>query len=224
MLYLEAFCRPGGADRDWHDTVIPSETRLVTADVEGRHIELESVVDGQVYVRHVIEAGNDEVDFHMTIEHRGDEAIHIAYAQPCLQVGDFVGRDQDDYFERCFIFTEKGLTWLHETHRATQARYAPGQVYLPGGVDAVDANPRPLSQTRPVNNLIGCVSADDTWLLAMAWDRVHELFQGIIRCIHSDVAIGPLEPGQVVHRHGKLYLLPNDVDGLLKRYRQDFRT
>jgi hypothetical protein len=47
-------------------------------------------------------------------------------------------------------------------------------------------NPRPLSLDRPVNNLIGCFSADGKYLLANAWDKPQELFQGVIVCIHND--------------------------------------
>ena len=66
------------------------------------------------------------------------------------------------------------------------------------------------------------VSADDTMLLAMAWDQVQDLFQGIIVCIHSDFRIGGLQPGETKRLHGKLYVLGNDVDELLRRYHSDF--
>lgn len=46
---------------------------------------------------------------------------------------------------------------------------------------------------------------------------------GVIVCIHSDPHIGGLGPNQTKRLRGKLYLIPNDVDDLLRRYRRDFR-
>ena len=38
----------------------------------------------------------------------------------------------------------------------------------------------------------------------------------------AETLVGGLAPGETKKIHGKIYLLPNDVDGLLKRYRADF--
>jgi hypothetical protein len=59
-------------------------------------------------------------------------------------------------------------------------------------------------------------------VLATAWEPYQELFQGVIMCIHSDFRIGGLGPGQTKSVRGKLYLVGDDVDALLKRYRKDF--
>jgi len=221
-LYLEAYCRRGSTDRDWAETIIPFTSELVAADPDGRWFTLRNVVAGKVRVEHEIRAGTDEVDLRLVVVNLSDEAIDIDWAQPCMRVGRFTGRGQDDYFEKCFIFTEGGLTRMHETHRATHARYTPGQVYVPEGIDLNDVNPRPVSRTRPVNGLVGCFSADESMILATAWDSTQELFQGIITCIHSDFRIGGLRPGETKRLHGKVYLVPNDVDALLNRYERDF--
>jgi hypothetical protein len=83
-------------------------------------------------------------------------------------------------------------------------------------------NPRPLSKDVPSNGLIGCFSADDRLILATAWEPYQELFQGVIMCIHSDFRIGGLDPGEEKKIRGKIYLVPNDVNALLKRYGKDF--
>ncbi len=222
VWYLEAFCRRGSTDRDWRRTVIPFKTEKVAADPAGRWLKLETIVDGKVRVRHEIRSGTDEVDFRLEIENTTERPVDIEWAQPCIRVGTFTGLGQKDYFTRCFIFTERGLTRMHQTHRETHARYTPGQVYVPAGISLDDVNPRPISKTRPVNGLVGCFSADERLILAMAWDRVQELFQGVIVCIHSDFRIGGLSPGQVKRLHGKLYIVDSDVEQLLKRYGRDF--
>ena len=59
-------------------------------------------------------------------------------------------------------------------------------------------------------------------ILASAWEPYQELFQGVITCVHSDFRIGGLAPSETKQIRGKLYLMPADVDTLLKRYERDF--
>jgi hypothetical protein len=150
------------------------------------------------------------------------------WAQPCLRLGDFAGAETDD--PRCvdiklansFIFLDGELSRLPTQPWATEARYVPGQVWVPRGVPRTDVNPRPLSELVPSNGLIGCFSHDGRWLLAIAFEPYQELFQGVARCLHSDFRIGPVKPGETKKIRGKIYLLPNDVPQLLRRYRRDF--
>jgi hypothetical protein len=104
----------------------------------------------------------------------------------------------------------------------TKARYVPGQVWSAPGVDRNDVNPRPLSDEIPSNGLIGCYSADEKKILAMAWEPYQELFQGVIVCLHSDFRIGGLKPGETKRIRGRIYLTDADVEALLARYRKDF--
>ena len=161
VWYLEAFCRRGSTDRVWQDTTIPFETTLVEADPAGRWLKLKTRVDGNVQVIHDIRASADEVDFLLTFVNRSDQPVDVEWAQPCLRVETFTGRGQEDYFEKCFIFTQAGLTRMHRTHRATKARYVPGQVYVPAGIDLNDVNPRPISRTRLPSRRCSSVTTPD---------------------------------------------------------------
>src|SRR4051794_12675701 len=105
---------------------------------------------------------------------------------------------------------------------AKEALYTPGQVWCPAHVDRNDVNPRPLSPLVPSNGLIGCFSADGSKVLATAWEPYQELFQGVIVCLHSDFRIGGLAPGESKQIRGKIYIVPGDVDALVKRYEADF--
>jgi hypothetical protein len=58
-------------------------------------------------------------------------------------------------------------------------------------------------------------------LLATAWWPWQELFQGVRCCIHSDFRIGGLAPGERKEAQGKIYLIENDIESLLKRYSRD---
>jgi hypothetical protein len=222
VWYLEAYCRSGSTDREWRETVIGHDTRQVSADKDGRQIKLRCELRDGVIVDHTITAGADEVDFRLSARNPTDKASQAHWAQPCMRVDKFTGRGQKDYLEKSFIFVDGKLTRMPTEPWATKARYTPGQVWCPKGVDRNDVNPRPLSTIVPSNGLIGCFSADEKTLVAMAWEPYQELFQGVIVCLHSDFRIGGLKPGETKSIRGRIYILPADEAALVKRYERDF--
>ncbi len=222
VWYLEAYCRSGSTNREWAQTVIPHRTEKLEESPDRRRIKLRCEVEGGVEVIHEIRAGEDEVDFRVTATNHGASRADVVWVQPCLRAGAFTGREQKDYVEKCFIFIDETLTTLDKTRREEDALYKGGQVYVPHGIDRDDVNPRPLSPDEPSSGLIGCFSADGSRILANAWEPCQELFQGVIVCIHSDFRLGGLEPGEVKTAHGKIYIVPNDPEKLLERYRKDF--
>ncbi|MGA2629202.1 MAG: hypothetical protein ABSG54_03220, partial [Terriglobia bacterium] len=220
--YLEAYCRSGSTDRPWEQTVIPHRTEKLDATSDGKFIRLLSKLEGGVEVQHEIRAGQDEVGFRVTAMNRGAGYVDLVWVQPCIRVGPFTGRGQQDYVERSFIFVAGKLTSLERTQHTTEAIYKGGQVYVPAGIGLRDVNPRPISPDVPSNGLIGCFSADGRYILATAWEPYQELFQGVVVCLHSDFRIGGLSPGQTKTARGKIYIMPNDPEELLRRYRRDF--
>lgn len=231
--YMEAFCRDGSTSRDWHETVIPHKTSSVSKAADDDRLILESRLDDGVIVRHIITSTVDSVEFIVEAVNPSDAPSRAHWAQPCMRVDRFVGvapdRNSEAYLSRSFIFLpspnggDPKCTFLNRiTPWAKAARYVPGQVWCSPGVPRDDVNPRPLNVLTPANGLIGCVSADDKRLLAMAWEPWQELFQGVNVCLHSDFRIGGLGPKQRRTIRGKLYVLDNDPDMLLARYQKDF--
>ena len=220
--YLEAYLRSGSTNQDWLKSMLRHRTTLISADK--RRIELRCDVEPGVVVEHLILAGADEVTFKVKAHNPSKKFADVQWAQPCMRVDKFTGRDQSNYFERCFIWTANGPTLLHQTKRSYKALYVPGQVYVPAGVDLADVNPRPISLDRPINNLIGCYSADGKSILATAFSDSQELFQGVAVCIHADFRIGGLPAGATKELVGKLYWMPADLDKLKLRYDRDFPT
>jgi len=218
--YLEAYCRPGSTDRDWGETVIKHKTKLVFAN--DNVIKLRCTLDDGVIVTHEITAAEDEVRFDLVATNPTDAVSKAHWAQPCIRVGNFTGRGQDDYISSCFIFLDGRLSRLPTEPWATKARYTPGQVYCPKQVDRRDVNPRPLSDLVPSNGLMGCFSKNGDMILATAWEPYQELFQGVGVCIHSDFRIGGLQPKETKKIRGKIYLVKADPAALLKRYQHDF--
>jgi hypothetical protein len=223
---MEAYCRPGSTDREWDKTTIGHTTQLVSRSDDGKQLKLRCELKDGVRVEHTITARDDEVDFRLTAHNPTDKPSEAHWAQPCIRVGDFTGCGKDadpyDYLKKSFIFVDGKPHRLPTPEWATQARYTPGQVWCPRNVPRDDVNPRPLSKLVPSNGLIGCYSADEKMILATAWEPYQELFQGIIRCIHSDFRIGGLAAGEKKQIRGKLYLVLADMPALLKRYEKDF--
>lgn len=226
VWYLEAFCRPGSTDRDWGETVVPHETRLVSRSEDGRVLRLRSEVEGGLTVDHEIEALADGVSFRLKARNGGSGRSEAHWAQPCARLAGFVGTEErhssEEYLEKCFIFVDGREARMPTAPWAKEARYVPGQVWRPSGVPRTDVNPRPLSSIVPSNGLIGCVSGDGRWVFGTAWEPYQELFQGVIVCLHSDFRIGDLGPGEEREIRGRIYLFEGDSSELLRRYRRDF--
>lgn len=222
VLYLEAYCRPGSTNRRWQETLIGHKTRLVAADRNGQHLRLRCTLNDGVIVDHEITAAEDEVDFRLTAANPIDKPSEVDWAQPCIRVDAFTGRDKDTYLDKCFIFLGGKLARMPTPRWATEALYTPGQVWCPRNVNRADVNPRPLSDDVPDGGLIGCYSADETKIMAVAFEPYQELFQGVACCLHSDFRIGGLKQGETKKIRGKIYLVEADVQALLKRYRHDF--
>jgi len=229
IRYLEAYCRPGSTDRNWADTVIPHQTELVAAVAGESTIRLKDTLEDGVVVRHTITAEHDEVLFDLVATNPTDKVSQAHWAQPCIRVDRFTGLGKNDahtlvpaYARNCFIFLDGKITLLPTMPWAEKARYVPGQVYCPAGIDRNDVNPRPLSILVPSNGLMGCFSEDKKMIMAVTWEPYQELFQGVIACLHSDLRIGGLKPGETKHIRGKIYIVAADVNALLERYRSDF--
>jgi hypothetical protein len=228
--YLEAYCRDGSTDADWvKHTVIPYTNEWVSMSADKTLMRLRDKLADGLVVEHTITAGVDEVDFEVVAHNATAHRSEAHWAQPCVRLGPFTGftntlteNNLDDYLPKCFIFLDGKLARMPTRDWATRARYTPGQVWLGPGVPSTDVNPRPLSKLVPSNGLIGCFSGDNRLIFANAWEPYQELFQGVVRCLHADFRLGGIGPGETKHIHGKIYIVPNDVPALLKRYRRDF--
>jgi hypothetical protein len=227
--YLEAYCRAGSTDADWvQHTVIPHRAELVELSADRKSLLLRDTLTDGVVVEHTVLAKEDEVDFQLRAHNPGTNRSEAHWAQACVRLADFTGfdpqgKDLDDYLPRCFIFLNSKLTPLSDVRPwAKDARYTPGQVWPAPGVPRADVNPRPLSSVKTDNGLIGAFSKDEKLIFATAWEPYQELFQGVARCLHSDLRLGGLQPGETKQIRGKIYLVTTNLPALLARYNNDF--
>jgi len=229
LNYLEAYCRAGSTDADWvKHTVIRHTSELLSVSTDRKTVKIKDTLADGLIVEHTITAGDDEVDFRLMAHNPAATRSEAHWAQACPRLADFTGcndpksRDLDDYLPKCFIFLDGKLERMPTRDWAKTARYTPGQTWCPRHVPRTDVNPRPLSPLVPSNGLIGCFSGDEKLIWATAWEPYQELFQGVIRCLHADFRLGGLQPGETKKIRGKIYIVPNDVPALLRRYETDF--
>src|SRR6266446_691916 len=104
--YLEAYCRPGSTDRDWGETLIKHKTELLSTSADGQHLKLRCKLADGVVVTHEITASEDEVRFELVATNPTDRVSEAHWAQPCIRVGNFTGKNQQDYVSSCFIFLD----------------------------------------------------------------------------------------------------------------------
>ena len=227
--YLEAYCRANSTDADWQKhTRMGHRTEFISLSDDRKTLRLRDTVQDGLIVEHTIVAKDDVVEFQLVARNPTSVRSEAHWGQACPRLHDFTGfntisdRNLDDYLPKCFIFLDGKLERMPTREWAKQARYVPGQVWCPPHVPRTDVNPRPLSSLVPSNVLIGCFSGDEKLIWATAWEPYQELFQGVGRCLHADFRLGGLQPGETKHVRGKIYILSNDVEKLLRRYRDDF--
>jgi hypothetical protein len=227
--YLEAYCRAGSTDADWvKHTVIPHRAELISLSADRKTLKLRDTLEDGVVVDHTIRAGTDDVDFRLVAHNPGPKRSEAHWAQACVRLGDFTGflassTNLDDYLPQCFLILSNRVTRFPEIQPwVKSARYVPGQTWCPRHVPRTDVNPRPLSPVVPDDGLIGAFSGDGQWLFATAWQPYQELFQGVIRCLHSDLRLGGLQPGETKRIRGRIYLMKADTQALRNRYAGDF--
>ena len=140
-----------------------------------------------------------------------------------------------EFTRRCFIFTEKGRTFLSETDRqpipvrpANDRENNPPwvQTYFPAG------QPRPgtpkdswsgFSSSPFVSPLIGVVSRDRKHLAALASVSAPMMSQAWHDCLHNNPPWLPVGAPPVERRwHVRVYFMENDPAALLARTQRDF--
>jgi hypothetical protein len=140
-----------------------------------------------------------------------------------------------EFIKRCFIFTEKGRTFLDQTvRRKIPVRSAQDpcnnppwvQMYV-GAWQQVPSAPTnawsDYSPDRYLAPIIGAVSRDGKYLTAIANDSATGMAQAWHDCMHNNPAWLPANapPEKQVWRL-KIYAMENDPDALLKRVVADF--
>ena len=227
--YLEAYCRAGSTEADWvKHTVIPHRAELISLSADRKTLKLRDTLADGVVVDHTIQAGTDDVDFRLVAHNPGPKRSEAHWAQACVRLGNFTGfpassTNLDDYLPQCFLILSNRVTRFPEIQPWVKAaRYVPGQTWCPLHVPRTDVNPRPLSPVVPDDGLIGAFSGDGQWIFATAWEPYQELFQGVIRCLHSDLRLGGLQPDESKQIRGRIYLMKADPQALRDRYAHDF--
>jgi len=186
-----------------------------------------------------IQAG---VDIQVHVTGPTAEAVqNVRALNPCCQFGRSTafrseGDYVDDFVARCFVFLDTGLTLLKDTKRIPGTlqgkddranypkpwiqEYFPTWRKHPGQIKGE----RGYSPDRPVYPIIGVVSRDRKYLAAIAWPETSSLGQVWHHCIHPRPLIAESFDAKTgeIRSCGKIYLMENDGEKLLRRFKEDF--
>lgn len=154
--------------------------------------------------------------------------------------GSFVQYDSfaDPYpeiIDRCFIFTEKGRTFLKDTVRRKMPRISDDDPRNnPPWIQVYDPIWEPVhppstgntwynhSTTRFTLPILGVVSLDGKHLIALADDTSVKLCQAWAPCLHHYTLWAPQDvPPAERQQRINVYVMPNDPDLLLQRVAED---
>jgi hypothetical protein len=151
-----------------------------------------------------------------------------------------------DFVKRCFIFTEKGRTFLHETQRQPDqrkpleakennppwiqrylkvGRRIPDKSILEGKSWIADSDPTVALNTayRFTVPVIGAISRDGKYLAATANGSATRMAQAWGDCVHNSPPWLPLvAPPEKRTWRVKAYVMKNDPKALLERVKRDF--
>jgi hypothetical protein len=137
------------------------------------------------------------------------------------------------WVQRCFIFTEQGLTFLDKTQR-TKTDEVPADdprnnpvwsqhyigVWQKAGGESLPVN---TSHTRYVAPVIGAVSNDGKYLIGLASESPRYIAQAWHTCLHHVVTWGPTSSPPVERQwRMKLYAMQNEPVVLMARVASDF--
>lgn len=146
------------------------------------------------------------------------------------------GEHFTDFVKRCFIFTPRGHTFLHETERrlipaldpdAEQQKPFPWvQMYCGIWQQAPTVEPKSwadYSSDRYTHRIIGAVSRDGKFLAALASSTAELSSNAWNDCLHSNPEWAPANAPMSDRRWRlKVYVMKNDPILLLKRAKKDF--
>ena len=140
-----------------------------------------------------------------------------------------------DFVKRCFIFTDKGRTFLDKTERslipcrpATDKENNPPwvQMYVGNWQEVPEAPATSwagYSSDRYAVSIIGAVSRDAKYLAALANDSANGMAQAWHDCMHNNAQWLPADvPPAEREWRVTMYVMENDPEALLERAAQDF--
>lgn len=173
---------------------------------------------------------DDCVDIEFTVINRSDKPIASVEQNCCLDLGgspDFNHRgDLSNLFA---VFDGNYQTLANTTPTPAQMKRAPWIIMLTPTSVKTFKGPKDTPTWWRVDqvaeeNLMAAQSADGTHVIAYAWDREGETLMSNCGnpCLHCGPgAVAELKPGELHSWRGRIYLMANQPEVLLARYRAD---
>ena len=209
---------PGGDGMVWHEwETNPEDLAVMQQDDLATRLELvfRLGIRYRVILRHT-ERG---LDLKLTATNTASHAIHNLCGICCL--GGPGPQFEDEDMNRTLVVTAQGLTPLSATHRGSgdpiRARYL-----VEGSRPIRYAAPvfwGELSETRLTLGAVLRRSADGRFTIGTTWRDVAEVWENhdaSHHCVHSNCALGDLEPGETKSAKGRIVFVEGDEKNALE--------
>lgn len=137
------------------------------------------------------------------------------------------------FIDRCFIVTEKGIVIPPEADKCSPPNHLRGdplrswvQAYAPTsytGPEVIKGRHWNYGKSRFTLPIIGTLSHDRKYLVAIAGEDSVRVVQAWHTCLHNDTKWLPLDAKPADRRlHMRVYAMENDSSKLFERYKKDF--
>jgi formylglycine-generating enzyme required for sulfatase activity len=179
----------------------------------------ECTFEGKGVLKAELRAGEDFVDFTLTIRNLTDETLTGVHSNTCFNCGGS-GYFRDPERVRSYVWTDDGPTcFLRMPHGGG------GEPLHNGWAVAKADEPAPAGGSKVRYPFVFLRSRDGKWVVAQAYDEgITVASNAHYSCLHSRPTWPDIPPGEERSRAGKLYFIKGGPDELLARWRADFGT
>ena len=173
--------------------------------------------EGKGVLKAELRAGEDFVDFTLTIRNLTDETLTGVHSNTCFNCGGSA-YFRDPERVRSYVWTDGGPTcFLQMPHGGG------GEPLHNGWSVAKPDEPAPRGGSKVRYPFLFIRSRDGEWIVSQAYDEGTTVASNAhYSCLHSRPTWPDIPPGEERSRTGKLYFIRGGPEELLARWRADF--
>ena len=181
---------------------------------KNRVMECVDTVEGAAVIQRSVTWSDQQIDFQLHVENRGDLVVGTLGTSMCLQrtaAPDYLDRGN----QRTFLVSDRGFVPSRELVFHPQSLMFYSQVGTP--LEVVDG----AAPCRLEESCLLVLSADQRYVLCYGWRDATMVFMnrsGRVRCLHSEFRYQDLAPGQTFGAEGVLFVQKGGLEQAYQRF------